>query len=76
MMSTVVLVVVLPGAQRSNVPVALAVLLLPAVSMAVMSTVITALVALSLGENSPLNGPTVPEYSSSTFDSAALESFP
>ena len=48
------------------------VLTLPSLSVAVMSTAITALVALSLGGNEPLNGPTVPEYSSSTFESGPL----
>jgi hypothetical protein len=78
MVNTVVLVVdvVAVGVQRSKVPVPLAVLTLPSVSMAVMTTVITALVALSLGRKSPLNGPIVPEYSSSTFDSRPLSSLP
>ena len=64
-----VVVVVAGGTQRTSVPVPLARVTLPAVSMAVMTTVITATGRLVVGPNAPTNGPTVPEYSSSTFDS-------
>lgn len=78
MVNTVVLVVdvVAVGVQRSNVPVPLAVLMLPAVSVAVTTTAITALVALSLGAKSTLKGPTMPEYRSSLFDSVPLSVLP
>ena len=45
---------------------------LPAESVAVMTTVIGATRSLSFGPNAPTNGPTVPEYTSSTFDNGPL----